>query len=109
MLGATNPSFGSVLFGPGLCKLSGHRDSDSEAAAAELMRQSTFPRSGVLVVGANYIQSLLPSTLRSQAESLLESHRIEDAIGLADQQRKKLESNLTVDDDEVCSITISRK
>jgi len=74
-----------------------------------LMRQSTFPRSGVLVVGANYIQSLLPSTLRSQAESLLESHRIEDAIGLADQQRKKLESNLTVDDDEVCSITISYK
>jgi hypothetical protein len=75
-------------------------------AAAELMRQSTFPRSGVLVVGANYIQSLLPSTLRSQAESLLESHRIEDAIGLADQQRKKLESNLTVDSDEVCSITV---
>lgn len=65
------------------------------------MRHSTFPRSGVLILGPNTIQSLLPSTLISQAESLLESHRIEDAVSLVDQQRKKIEGKLEVDDDEV--------
>lgn len=67
------------------------------------MRHSTFPRSGVLVQSLNAFQALLPSTLISQAESLLEGHRIEDAARLADQQRKKIEGKLTIDDDEVCS------
>lgn len=72
------------------------------------MRQSSFPRSGVLVLGLNSIQSLLPSTLISQAESLLEGHRIEDAVGLADQQRKKIEGKITVDDDEVMVFTVQQ-
>lgn len=62
---------------------------------------ATFPRSGVLVLGEHAVHSLVPSTLISQAESLLESHRIQDAIDLADQQRKKIYSNLTVNQDEV--------
>lgn len=65
------------------------------------MRHSTFPRSGVLVLGPNSIQSLLPSTLISQVESLLDSHRIEDAVDLADKQHRKLQGNLVVEEDEV--------
>ena len=63
-----------------------------------------FPRSNVLVLGCNSIQSLVPSTITSQLESLLESHRLEDAYNLADQRRKKLEESLEVDEDEVCQI-----
>jgi len=65
------------------------------------MRRSTFPRSEILVLGPNSIQSLVPSTLISQAESLLDSHRIEDAVALADQQRKRLNGSLSVDEEEV--------
>ena len=53
------------------------------------MRHSTFSRSGVLVLGSNSVQSLLPSTLISQAESLLNTQRIEDAIQLANLERKR--------------------
>ncbi|KAJ7774542.1 hypothetical protein DFH07DRAFT_952255 [Mycena maculata] len=60
---------------------------------------STFPKSGILLLG-NSVQSLVPSTLISQAESLLEGHRIEEAIDLADQQRRKLQANVSVDEDE---------
>ncbi|KAK7047338.1 hypothetical protein VNI00_006569 [Paramarasmius palmivorus] len=62
---------------------------------------STFPRSQILVSGLNSIQSLVPATLISQVESLLESHRIEDAADLADQQRKKIQGNIIVNEDEV--------
>src|ERR1700736_2622124 len=64
---------------------------------------STFPRSSVLILGPNSIHSLLPTTIISQVESLLESHLINDAVGLVDQQRKKIEGNLKVDNDEVRS------
>ncbi|TFY73753.1 hypothetical protein EWM64_g10257, partial [Hericium alpestre] len=50
--------------------------------------------------GSNSVNSLLPATTISQAESYLESHRIDDVVELADQQRKKLQSKLTVDPDE---------
>ena len=63
---------------------------------------STFPRSQLLILGPNSIQSLLPVTPISQAEALLESHRIEDAILLADQQRKKVQGKLVADANEVC-------
>ena len=65
------------------------------------MMRPTFPRSSVLVLGPDSIQSLVPSTLVSQLESLLESHRLEDAFNLADQRRKKLEESITIDEDEV--------
>ncbi|KAJ7632673.1 hypothetical protein FB45DRAFT_913126 [Roridomyces roridus] len=58
-----------------------------------------FPKSNVLLLGSS-VQSLVPSTLISQADSLLDSHRIEEAVDLADQQRKKLQGNVTVDEDE---------
>ncbi|KAF8632341.1 hypothetical protein AX15_001925 [Amanita polypyramis BW_CC] len=52
---------------------------------------TTFPRSGVLLLGSSSIQSLVPSTLISQVEALLDSHRIEEAIELADQKLRKLQ------------------
>lgn len=69
------------------------------------MKLSKFPRSSIVVLGPNSVEALLPSTLLSQAESLLDAHRIPDAVGLVDQQRKKIEAKLEVDDDEVRSHT----
>ena len=66
-----------------------------------MAQPSTFPRSHVLILGPNSVQSLLPVTPISQAEALLEDHRIEDVIQLADQQRKKVQSKLVIDASEV--------
>ncbi|KAI0052121.1 hypothetical protein FA95DRAFT_1602084 [Auriscalpium vulgare] len=66
-----------------------------------MSRRPTFPRSSVLVLGSNFVQSLLPTTAISQAESLLESHRIADVVELLDQLRKKVQSKFVVDEDEV--------
>ncbi|KAF8878476.1 hypothetical protein CPB84DRAFT_1817502 [Gymnopilus junonius] len=65
-----------------------------------MTRPPVFPRSSILVLGSTSIQSLVPSTIISQLESLLESHRLEDAYNLADQRRKKLEESLEIDEDE---------
>lgn len=54
-------------------------------------------------MAVNAVQSLLPTTLIAQAESLLESHKIEELVQVADEQRKKLQAKLTVDEDEVLS------
>jgi hypothetical protein len=66
-----------------------------------MSRPPTFPHSNVLILASESIQSLLPCTLISQVDSLLESHRVQDAVDLADQQRKKLQGRITVDEDEV--------
>lgn len=66
-----------------------------------MSRQTSFPRANVLVLGTNSVQALLPSTLISQADALLQAHRVEEAADLADQQRKKLQSLITVDIHEV--------
>jgi hypothetical protein len=67
-----------------------------------MAHHSTFPRSHLLILGPNSIQSLLPVTPISQADALLESHRVEDVILLADQQRKKVQGKLVADANEVC-------
>ncbi|KAH8832816.1 hypothetical protein DL96DRAFT_1583497 [Flagelloscypha sp. PMI_526] len=59
-----------------------------------------FPRSGLLLLSRNAISSLVPSTLIAQAEALLNAHRLEDLVALADRQRKKLESRVEIDQDE---------
>ncbi|KAI0667249.1 hypothetical protein C8Q78DRAFT_1071980 [Trametes maxima] len=61
------------------------------------LQYPNFPRANVLVLGADSVQALLPSTLISQADALLEAHRLEDAADMADQQRKKLQSVLNSD------------
>ena len=50
----------------------------------------TFEQSNILLISDNSIQALLPATLLSQADALLESRRVEDAIDLADQSQRKL-------------------
>lgn len=66
-----------------------------------MSQRPTFPRSHLLILGPNSIKSLLLVTPITQAETLLETHRIEDVIQLADQQRKKVQSRLAVDPNEV--------
>jgi vacuolar protein sorting-associated protein 3 len=63
---------------------------------------ATFLSSNILIFGPSSVQSLLPVTSISQVETLLEDHRIQDAIELADKQRKKVEGKFVVDPDEVC-------
>ena len=77
-------------------------ESLNELIEDTLAHLSTFPRSHFLILGPNPIQSHLPVTPISQAEALLESHRIEDGILLADQQRKKVQGKLVADPNEVC-------
>ncbi|KAH7918749.1 hypothetical protein BV22DRAFT_898548 [Leucogyrophana mollusca] len=45
-----------------------------------------FARSGVLLIGDSQISSLVPCTVTAQAETLLDSHRIDAAISLVGQQ-----------------------
>ncbi|TFK19356.1 hypothetical protein FA15DRAFT_674517 [Coprinopsis marcescibilis] len=56
--------------------------------------------SQLLVLGSNSVHSLVPSSLIAQVETLLESHKLEDAFNLADAKRKKLEESLEVDEDQ---------
>lgn len=61
----------------------------------------TLPRANLLVLGSNWINTLLPATLITQADALLQGHRIEDAVAVADQQLKKFQGRVAVDSDDV--------
>ncbi|KAI0628634.1 hypothetical protein C8Q77DRAFT_1067693 [Trametes polyzona] len=61
------------------------------------LQYPNFPRANVLVLASDAIQALLPSTLISQADALLDAHRLEDVADLAEQHRKRLQSTLNVD------------
>ena len=65
------------------------------------MPHVAFPRSTVLVVGSNSAHSVVPSTLIAQAESLLDAHRIPEAVALVQQHRRKLQAKAIVELDEV--------
>ncbi|EJC97726.1 uncharacterized protein FOMMEDRAFT_162532 [Fomitiporia mediterranea MF3/22] len=74
-------------------------DVNSLPPSKSSSRPPLFPRSNVLVLSENSIQALLPSTLISQAEALLESHRIDDVVDLADQSQRKMLGSNTSDDE----------
>lgn len=74
-----------------------------------MAQRSTFQRSHVLIFGPSSVQSLLPVTPIAQTEALLESHRTEDVIQLADKQRKKVQGKLVVDPDEVTSCSLAHR
>ncbi|KAH7877188.1 uncharacterized protein C8R40DRAFT_1248360 [Lentinula edodes] len=58
-------------------------------------------RSLLLLLGRHSVQSLVPATLISQVESLLESHRIPHAADLADQERRRqLYGGVNIDEAE---------
>ncbi|VDB91306.1 unnamed protein product [Peniophora sp. CBMAI 1063] len=65
-----------------------------------MSEQPSYPRSSLLVLAFNSVQALLPTTLIDKAEAYLDVHRIDDAVALADEQRKKLQAQLTVDSGE---------
>ena len=44
---------------------------------------------------------MLPSTLITRADALLNAHRLEEAVELADQQLKRLQGRVTLDTEEV--------
>ncbi|KAI0035780.1 hypothetical protein K488DRAFT_76361 [Vararia minispora EC-137] len=62
--------------------------------------RSIFPRSNVLVLAYNSVHTLLPTTLIDLAESFLSAHQVDAVVALADEQRKKLQAKLAVDEDE---------
>lgn len=70
-------------------------------------KASTFPRSNVLVLGSNSVYSLLPATLIAQADALLERHRLEETVDLAERQLKKFQGRVTVSPEEVSRGTLS--
>lgn len=49
-----------------------------------------FPLSNVLLISADAVHSLLPPTLISRIEALLELNKIDQAVALAEQHRKRL-------------------
>ncbi|KAJ3714896.1 hypothetical protein DFJ43DRAFT_1127309 [Lentinula guzmanii] len=58
-------------------------------------------RSLLLLLGRHSVQSLVPATLISQIESLLENHKIQHAADLADQERRRqLYGGVNVDEAE---------
>ncbi|GJE85460.1 hypothetical protein PsYK624_015390 [Phanerochaete sordida] len=63
-------------------------------------KTSSLPRSNVLILGSNSVQCLLPSTLIAQADALLDRHRLEEAVNLADRQLKRLQSRVSVGQEE---------
>lgn len=65
------------------------------------LQYPNFPRANVLVLASDAVQALLPSTLISQADALLEAHRLEDVTDLAEQHWKRLQSTLNVDKHDV--------
>ena len=64
-------------------------------------RASTLPRSNVLILGSNSVHCLLPSTLITQADALLDRHRLEEAADLAEKQLKRFQTRVSVGQEEV--------
>ncbi|KAH8085442.1 hypothetical protein BXZ70DRAFT_1045642 [Cristinia sonorae] len=52
------------------------------------------------IPGSDSVHSLLPATPISQAEALLDAHRVQDAVEIAEQHRKKVYSKPTVASEE---------
>ena len=67
--------------------------------------KSSTSSANLILLGPNAVYSLLPSTLIAQVEALLSAHRIEDAVDMADQQRRRVEARMTVDEGEVRRLT----
>ena len=74
-------------------------DLTSSPASNSSLRPPVFPRSSILIASENTISSLLPSTLLSQAESLLEHRRRDDVIDLAEQSQRKVMGSSAADED----------
>jgi hypothetical protein len=65
------------------------------------MATMNLPRSNLLLLGSNSIQSLLPATLSAQVEYMLERHKLPEAVDVADKQRQRVQNKRDVTDSEV--------
>lgn len=77
----------------------------SRASTQGTSYRPVFPRSNILVMSDNSILSLLPSTFISRAEALIDKGQVEEAVDLANEHRRKLEQNISHDEDKVGRIT----
>jgi len=74
----------------------------STEGSQEDPRPTLHSRSGIIVIGTNGIQALVPTTLVTQAEALLKDNRMEDLLAMVDQTRRRISSNTSgVEDDTV--------
>lgn len=62
-----------------------------------------FPKAHVIVFGPDCVYALLPSTIVSQADGLIDSGKVQDAAYLVAQVQKKLASRPGGEGDMVCS------
>lgn len=76
----------------------------TSARSTKSMAQGSFTRSKTLILGSDAIQALLPSTLVSQIESLLDTARLDDAIELAAQAKQKVDMPEHVADTDSVSL-----
>lgn len=101
----TSPPSGSGLTPPSTPAAQPGLNRSVSGRSTKSISEASFSRSGTLVSGLRGMHSLLPSTLGSQIDSLLESNRVEDAVGLLSQAREKLEKSTgLVDEGEVSSL-----
>jgi hypothetical protein len=66
-----------------------------------VMATMNLPRSNLLLLGSNSIQSLLPATLSAQVEYMLERHKLPEAVDVANKQRQRVQNKRDVTDSEV--------
>ncbi|KAG8944702.1 hypothetical protein FRC04_001601 [Tulasnella sp. 424] len=103
----TSPPSGSGLTPPSTPAAQPGLNRSVSGRSTKSISEASFSRSGTLVSGLRGMHSLLPSTLGSQIDSLLESNRVEDAVGLLSQAREKLEKSTgLVDEGEIREILL---
>ncbi|KAG8917630.1 hypothetical protein FRC01_002324, partial [Tulasnella sp. 417] len=103
----TSPPGGSGLTPPSTPTPQPGLNRSVSGRSTKSISEASYARSGTLVAGLRGMHSLLPSTLASQIDSLLESNRVDDAVGLLSQAREKLEKSTgVVDEGEVREILL---
>ncbi|KAG8960758.1 hypothetical protein FRC00_014207 [Tulasnella sp. 408] len=102
----TSPPGGSGLTPPSTPTPQPGLNRSVSGRSTKSISDASYTRSGTLVAGLRGMHSLLPSTLGSQIDSLLESNRVDDAVSLLNQVREKLEKSTVVDEGEVREVLL---
>ncbi|KAG9050608.1 hypothetical protein FS837_004133 [Tulasnella sp. UAMH 9824] len=102
----TSPPGGSGLTPPSTPTPQPNLSRSVSGRSTKSISEASYTRSGTLVAGLRGMHSLLPSTLGSQIDSLLESNRVDDAVSLLNQVREKLEKSTVVDEGEVREVLL---
>ncbi|KAG9013429.1 hypothetical protein FRB90_006050 [Tulasnella sp. 427] len=103
----TSPPSGSGLTPPSTPVPQPSLKRSVSGRSTKSISEASYSRSGTLVAGLRGMHSLLPSTLGSQIDSLLESNRMQDAVDLLSQVREKLEKSTgVVDEGEIREVLL---